>query len=166
MWKLQVCKCNHFGKSFITIPCVLLNKSVTSPHSGGNKRKLSTALALIGNPPIIFLVCSTDPTSQYHTFHHTFPYSQDEPTSGMDPATRRFLWNVLISTIKAGRSIVFTSHRCVPFCTCIKNILHSLYQIVYWCWHVHVMCTFKGCLNTLILVVYKIFVCFYNLVIY
>merc|ERR1719461_696185 len=39
-------------------------------YSGGNKRKLSTAIALIGNPSIVFL---------------------DEPTSGMDPGARRFL---------------------------------------------------------------------------
>ena len=58
-------------------------------YSGGNKRKLSTALALIGNPSLIFL---------------------DEPTSGMDPAARRFLWNVLASVTKAGKSIVLTSH--------------------------------------------------------
>ena len=58
-------------------------------YSGGNKRKLSTALALIGNPSLVYL---------------------DEPTSGMDPAARRFLWNVLSSVTKAGKSIVLTSH--------------------------------------------------------
>nr|KAG5699335.1 hypothetical protein BaRGS_004272 [Batillaria attramentaria] len=41
---------------------------------GGNKRKLSTAIALIGGPAVILL---------------------DEPSSGMDPAARRQLWNVL-----------------------------------------------------------------------
>jgi ATP-binding cassette subfamily A (ABC1) protein 1 len=30
---------------------------IAGDYSGGNKRKLSTAIALIGNPPIIFLVC-------------------------------------------------------------------------------------------------------------
>ncbi|CAB4007510.1 ATP-binding cassette sub-family A member 3-like [Paramuricea clavata] len=59
-------------------------------YSGGNKRKLSTAIALVGNPPIVFL---------------------DEPTTGMDPGARRFLWNYLTSVIRAGRSIVLTSHR-------------------------------------------------------
>ncbi len=36
---------------------------------------------------------------------------QDEPTTGMDPATRRFLWDVLTSVTHEGRSIVLTSHR-------------------------------------------------------
>lgn len=39
--------------------------------SGGNKRKLSVAMAIIGNPPIILL---------------------DEPSAGMDPEARRFMW--------------------------------------------------------------------------
>jgi ATP-binding cassette, subfamily A (ABC1), member 3 len=42
--------------------------------SGGNKRKLCVALALLGNPPIIFL---------------------DEPSAGMDPESRRFMWSVV-----------------------------------------------------------------------
>lgn len=44
---------------------------LSGTYSGGNKRKLSTALALIGAPSLVFL---------------------DEPTSGMDPEARRFLW--------------------------------------------------------------------------
>lgn len=42
--------------------------------SGGNKRKLSVAIAIIGNPPIILL---------------------DEPSAGMDPEARRFMWQVV-----------------------------------------------------------------------
>jgi ATP-binding cassette, subfamily A (ABC1), member 3 len=42
--------------------------------SGGNKRKLSVALAILGNPPIVLL---------------------DEPSAGMDPKARRFLWTVV-----------------------------------------------------------------------
>ena len=42
--------------------------------SGGNKRKLSVAMALIGNPPVILL---------------------DEPSAGMDPEARRFMWQVV-----------------------------------------------------------------------
>lgn len=42
--------------------------------SGGNKRKLSLGMALIGKSKIVFL---------------------DEPTSGMDPVTRRAIWSIL-----------------------------------------------------------------------
>jgi ATP-binding cassette, subfamily A (ABC1), member 3 len=42
--------------------------------SGGNKRKLSVAMALIGNPPIIFL---------------------DEPSTGVDPKAKRFMWTIV-----------------------------------------------------------------------
>ena len=43
-------------------------------YSGGNKRKLSVAIAMLGNPSIVFL---------------------DEPSTGMDPGARRFMWNVI-----------------------------------------------------------------------
>ncbi|XP_017298172.1 ABC transporter A family member 9-like [Diaphorina citri] len=59
-------------------------------YSGGNKRKLSTAMALIGDPPLVFL---------------------DEPTSGVDPISRHRLWAVLSQIQKTGQSIVLTSHR-------------------------------------------------------
>jgi len=57
-------------------------------YSGGNKRKLSVALALVGEPEIVFL---------------------DEPSTGMDPEARRFMWDV-ISGMTTGRTIVLTSH--------------------------------------------------------
>ncbi|XP_056156372.1 phospholipid-transporting ATPase ABCA1-like [Lampris incognitus] len=68
-------------------------------YSGGNKRKLSTAIALIGCPPVVFL---------------------DEPTTGMDPKARRFLWDCILSVIKEGRSVILTSHsmeECEALCT-------------------------------------------------
>ncbi|NWH72676.1 ABCA2 protein, partial [Piaya cayana] len=70
-----------------------------STYSGGNKRKLSTAIALIGYPAFIFL---------------------DEPTTGMDPKARRFLWNLILDVLKTGRSVVLTSHsmeECEALCT-------------------------------------------------
>ena len=59
--------------------------------SGGNKRKLSVAIAMIGNPPIVFL---------------------DEPSTGMDPEARRFMWNVIsrIATQRKQSSIILTTH--------------------------------------------------------
>ena len=62
---------------------------ITRSYSGGNKRKLSVAIALVGGPPVLFL---------------------DEPTSGMDPRARRFLWDMITGTVKSGKSVVLTSH--------------------------------------------------------
>jgi ABC-type multidrug transport system ATPase subunit len=56
--------------------------------SGGNKRKLSLAIALIGNPAVLLL---------------------DEPSSGMDAANKRFLWKTLAEVTK-GRSMLITTH--------------------------------------------------------
>lgn len=42
--------------------------------SGGQRRKLSVAIAFLGSPAVVFL---------------------DEPTSGMDPYSRRFTWDVI-----------------------------------------------------------------------
>ena len=55
---------------------------------GGNKRKLSVAMALVGNPPIVFL---------------------DEPTTGIDPKARRDMWKLISSTM-TGRSVILTTH--------------------------------------------------------
>ncbi|KAG7398223.1 ATP-binding cassette sub- A member 12 [Phytophthora boehmeriae] len=69
--------------------------------SGGNKRKLSVAIALIGSPPIVFL---------------------DEPSTGMDPVSRRFMWDVIadISTRGKESTIVLTTHsmeECEALCS-------------------------------------------------
>lgn len=59
--------------------------------SGGNKRKLSVAIALIGNPPLVFL---------------------DEPSTGVDPQAKRFMWNIVskISTLKKKSAVIITTH--------------------------------------------------------
>lgn len=79
-------------------------------YSGGNKRKLSTAIALVGNPPIVFL---------------------DEPTTGMDPVARRFLWDSLMQVMKGGRSIVLTSHsmeECEALCTRLAIMVNGQFK--------------------------------------
>ncbi|KAK3089434.1 hypothetical protein FSP39_003578, partial [Pinctada imbricata] len=58
-------------------------------YSGGMKRILSVAIALIGDPPVVLL---------------------DEPTTGMDPSTKRLVWKSLLKGIKRGQSIVLSSH--------------------------------------------------------
>uniref|UniRef100_A0A3Q1GHF5 P-type phospholipid transporter n=1 Tax=Acanthochromis polyacanthus TaxID=80966 RepID=A0A3Q1GHF5_9TELE len=79
-------------------------------YSGGNKRKLSTAMALIGSPPVIFL---------------------DEPTTGMDPKARRFLWDCILSIIKEGRSVILTSHsmeECEALCTRMAIMVNGRFK--------------------------------------
>ncbi|KAL2089101.1 hypothetical protein ACEWY4_016000 [Coilia grayii] len=79
-------------------------------YSGGNMRKLSTAMALIGGPPVVFL---------------------DEPTTGMDPKARRALWNCIHSIIKEGRSVVLTSHsmeECEALCTRMAIMVNGRFR--------------------------------------
>ncbi|KAF7554007.1 hypothetical protein G7Z17_g3206 [Cylindrodendrum hubeiense] len=56
--------------------------------SGGNKRKLSLGIALMGNPAVVLL---------------------DEPSSGLDAASKRIMWKTLAATVP-GRSILLTTH--------------------------------------------------------
>ncbi|OAA55236.1 ABC transporter [Niveomyces insectorum RCEF 264] len=56
--------------------------------SGGNKRKLSLGIALMGNPAVVLL---------------------DEPSSGLDAAAKRIMWRTLAATVP-GRSILLTTH--------------------------------------------------------
>lgn len=70
-----------------------LNSCMRQPsgtYSGGNKRRLNIAMALIGNPTLVLL---------------------DEPTTGVDPAARRSLWNILQTCQTMGQAIILTSHR-------------------------------------------------------
>ena len=59
--------------------------------SGGNKRKLAVAISMLCNPPIILL---------------------DEPSTGMDPEARRFMWSVIHKMSTKGRksSVIMTTH--------------------------------------------------------
>ncbi|GCC25067.1 hypothetical protein chiPu_0003472 [Chiloscyllium punctatum] len=68
-------------------------------YSGGTKRKLSTILALIGRPQVLLL---------------------DEPSSGMDPESKRYLWKTIMNEVEAGCAAVLTSHsmeECEALCT-------------------------------------------------
>jgi len=60
--------------------------TLASKLSGGNKRKLSLAIALIGTPPVLIL---------------------DEPTSAMDAVAKRSFWRI-IQRIAPGRSLLLT----------------------------------------------------------
>ncbi|CAK71277.1 unnamed protein product (macronuclear) [Paramecium tetraurelia] len=76
--------------NYILQVCQLLNEANTKADhlSGGNKRKLSLAISLIGNSKIVFL---------------------DEPSSGMDALTRQQIWDV-IKQMRLHRVIIMTTH--------------------------------------------------------
>ncbi|KMZ10903.1 phospholipid-transporting ATPase ABCA3 isoform X1 [Drosophila simulans] len=84
----------------------------THAYSGGNKRKLSTAIAVIGSPSVIYL---------------------DEPTTGMDPAARRQLWNMVCRIRDSGKSIVLTSHsmeECEALCTRLAIMVNGEFKCI------------------------------------
>ncbi|KAL6973347.1 Phospholipid-transporting ATPase abca7 [Sarracenia purpurea var. burkii] len=57
-------------------------------YSGGMKRRLSVAISLIGDPKVVYM---------------------DEPSTGLDPASRNNLWNV-VKQAKQNRAIILTTH--------------------------------------------------------
>ncbi|XP_070027323.1 ABC transporter A family member 7-like isoform X2 [Nicotiana sylvestris] len=60
----------------------------TGKYSGGMKRRLSVAISLIGDPKVVYM---------------------DEPSTGLDPASRNNLWNV-VKRAKQDRAIILTTH--------------------------------------------------------
>ncbi len=89
----------HFGKAYPsprdpreTIELVGLEDKAdarTKELSGGQRRRLDLALALVGDPELIFL---------------------DEPTTGFDPAARRTAWAVIRRLKELGKTVLLTTH--------------------------------------------------------
>ena len=57
--------------------------------SGGQKQRLAIAVGLVGDPRLLFL---------------------DEPTTGLDPGSRRQLWEIILGFRKRGRTVLLTTH--------------------------------------------------------
>ena len=79
-------------------------------YSGGNKRKLNVAMALVGDPPVIFL---------------------DEPSTGVDPVARRNLWKIIEKIQAAGQSVILTSHsmeECEALCSRLAIMVNGQFQ--------------------------------------
>lgn len=86
-----------------------VNKPVAT-YSGGTKRKLSTALALLGKPDLLLL---------------------DEPSSGMDPCSKRYLWKAIMKEVWEGCAVVLTSHsmgECEALCTRLAIMVNGSFR--------------------------------------
>jgi ABC-2 type transport system ATP-binding protein len=89
----------HFAKAYPrprdpadTIALVGLGQKAdarTKDLSGGQRRRLDLALALVGDPELVFL---------------------DEPTTGFDPAARRTAWGVVRRLRELGKTVLLTTH--------------------------------------------------------
>ncbi|KAJ1561000.1 hypothetical protein HK405_005234, partial [Cladochytrium tenue] len=75
-------------KALEQVSLTTLRRRLTKTLSGGEKRRLSIAIALVGNPAVVFL---------------------DEPTTGLDPEVRRLIWNI-IQDAKEDKTIILTTH--------------------------------------------------------
>ena len=90
---------DHFARAYTrprdpdeTIELVGLEEKAdarTKDLSGGQRRRLDLALALIGDPELVFL---------------------DEPTTGFDPAARRQAWETVKSLQELGKTVLLTTH--------------------------------------------------------
>ncbi|KAM9724848.1 phospholipid-transporting ATPase ABCA3-like [Dama dama] len=78
----------EINKMLISFDLIEKRDALSKSLSGGMKRKLSIIIALIGGSKVVIL---------------------DEPTSGMDPVSRRFTWDVL-QKHKENRTILLTTH--------------------------------------------------------
>uniref|UniRef100_A0A493TEE3 ATP binding cassette subfamily A member 13 n=1 Tax=Anas platyrhynchos platyrhynchos TaxID=8840 RepID=A0A493TEE3_ANAPP len=79
-------------------------------YSAGTKRKLSTAVALVGKPQILLL---------------------DEPSSGMDPCSKRYLWKTILKEVQDGCAAVLTSHsmeECEALCTRLAIMVNGSFK--------------------------------------
>jgi ABC-2 type transport system ATP-binding protein len=63
-------------------------QKIVTTYSGGMRRKLDLAMTLVGNPRIIFL---------------------DEPTTGLDPRSRRTMWEIVRELVADGTTIFLTT---------------------------------------------------------
>jgi ABC-2 type transport system ATP-binding protein len=88
---------NHLNKSYVVAKSVqLLNdfgladagNRITKTYSGGMRRRLDLAAALVAGPPILFL---------------------DEPTTGLDPQSRQDLWGIIERLVEGGTTVLLTT---------------------------------------------------------
>ncbi|VDM62451.1 unnamed protein product [Angiostrongylus costaricensis] len=101
-----------------TIGIGLYARRQIKSYSGGNKRRLSLGIALIGLPPVLLL---------------------DEPTTGVDPRARRIIWNIFSKVRSLGTALVLTSHsmdECEALCTELAIMVDGKFKCYGSCQHI------------------------------
>ncbi|CAN6923811.1 unnamed protein product [Brassica oleracea] len=86
-------------KSLAEVKLTEAGKIRAGSYSGGMKRRLNVAVSHIGDPKLVFL---DEPLNFLFLIHGT-------QTTGMDPITRRHVWDIIQET-KEGRAIILTTH--------------------------------------------------------
>jgi ABC-2 type transport system ATP-binding protein len=88
---------NHLNKAYVVAKSHQLlddfgltdaANRITKTYSGGMRRRLDLAAALVGSPPILFL---------------------DEPTTGLDPQSRQDLWAIIERLVEGGTTVLLTT---------------------------------------------------------
>ncbi|HVB50183.1 MAG TPA: ATP-binding cassette domain-containing protein [Acidimicrobiales bacterium] len=88
---------NHLNKAYVVAKSRELLENfglsdaanrITKTYSGGMRRRLDLAAALVANPPILFL---------------------DEPTTGLDPQSRQDLWGIIERLVESGTTVLLTT---------------------------------------------------------
>jgi ABC-2 type transport system ATP-binding protein len=88
---------NHLNKAYVVAKARELLESfaltdaanrITKTYSGGMRRRLDLAAALVANPPILFL---------------------DEPTTGLDPQSRQDMWVIIEGLVEGGTTVLLTT---------------------------------------------------------
>ena len=98
----------HGGKPYhlLTLCC----SQAVRTYSGGMKRRLSVAIACLGNPRVLIL---------------------DEPTTGLDPISRRQVWT-LIEDMKPGRAVLLTTHNLADANSLADKVLCATKALFRW----------------------------------
>ncbi len=78
-----------FGKLLEVVDLTEKRKALVKHLSGGQQQRFSIAVSLVNEPEIVFL---------------------DEPTTGLDPQARRYMWKFIRKINEQGRTIVLTTH--------------------------------------------------------
>lgn len=88
----------------------------THQCSGGTRRKLSFAMAMVGNPKVVLM---------------------DEPSTGMDPRSKRFLWDTILASFQGSRGAILTTHSmeeadalCSRVGIMVKGELRSVFTVL------------------------------------